>query len=495
MSSPQGVSFPLVDGARASTSTATGIIADAVRAVDPELAERVAASKAWRTEYIEHFGRLTALSADPQAAVAIAAAGLESMRRRIQLSQDGVEVALADAAPTGRAVRDEVTVAGSAALVEHLAIPYHGRSLAGAELREQLRRWLETGVVEAGFVSAIEFAIDHPEILRIPGRRVALVGAAAEMGPLEPLVAWGADVLALDVPVPAVWSRIEATAAAGAGTVTAPVFDDVPGIDTTREPGAVAQWLLSHAAPKNGLVFGMHAYADGGQHVLVSAATDAIAQWLIDARADTALAWLGTPTDSYLVPASVMSESRDRWSSRPAALRVVQAVTRTAARGALLRPAYATANDGTDWGVADIMLPMQGPNYALAKRLQRWRSVVAANSGTTASFNVAPASWTRSVTKNRVFNVAYSGASRFKVEIFPADTARWLMAAKLAADLAMPAPTPGGAHPEALMYADANHGGFWRAAYDPKSVLGLAAVAGLPATALKAARARVPGKG
>lgn len=39
---------------------------------------------------------------------------------------------------------------------------------------------------------------------------------------------------------------------------------------------------------------------------------------------------------------------------------------------------------------------------------------------------------------------------------------------------------PERAHPEALLWDSTAHGGLWRAGYEPRSVLGSAAVAGLP---------------
>ncbi len=490
-----GVNFPLVGGARASTPTAIGIVADAARVADPELADRIESATSWRSDYVEYFAELTALSADPWAAVAIATAGLDSMRRRIRIldggsDDSGRETALCEAATVDQCAHSELRLAGSTAPADRLEIPYRGAVLAGSSLRDQLKRWREVGVVEPGFVSSIELAIDNPDILRVPGRRVALVGAAAEMGPLEALTMWGADVLALDVPVPRVWERIRAIASVGAGTVTVPVCGETPGIDIVREPMEAVAWILGQTSPTTGLVFGMHAYADGGEHVLLSAAADTIGGALSRER-DTALAYLGTPTDSYLVPGVVMDDSRRRWDNRSALLKVTQEAARALTGGGVFRPAYAADHDGDDWGVADVMIPIQGPNYALAKRMQRWRSIAVASRGGLASFNVAPASWTASVTKNRVFNVAYSGASHFGVEIFPADTARWLMAAKLAADLATEPSAGESAHPEALMYADANHGGFWRTAYEPKSVLGVAALAGLPTTVVQDLRARI----
>src|SRR6185437_17065399 len=116
------------------------------------------------------------------------------------------------------------------------------------------------------------------------------------------------------------------------------------------------------------------------------------------------------------------------------------------------RPAYADAVP-----VADALIEQQGPNYAIAKRLQRWRGLTAADSGGQVSFNVAPATWTRSVTKNRVLAAAYEGARHFGIEIFEPATTRVLMAALLVHDLNRdPAEAP---QAEALFSDGAAHGG------------------------------------
>ena len=92
----------------------------------------------------------------------------------------------------------------------------------------------------------------------------------------------------------------------------------------------------------------------------------------------------------------------------------MQAPAKLLSAGRFYRPAYA---DGAP--VADALVVQQGPNYALAKRLQRWRGVVSESEGRRVSFNVAPATLTRSVTKNRILAAAYAGAHHFGIEIFP----------------------------------------------------------------------------
>jgi hypothetical protein len=69
------------------------------------------------------------------------------------------------------------------------------------------------------------------------------------------------------------------------------------------------------------------------------------------------------------------------------------------------------------------------------------------------------------------------------VEVFDPSTSTTLMAAMLVHDLRNPESS---AHPETslanpmdLFVSGANHGGLWRAAYAPRSVLGIAALLGM----------------
>src|SRR5205085_5444356 len=110
----------------------------------------------------------------------------------------------------------------------------------------------------------------------------------------------------------------------------------------------------------------------------------------------------------------------------------------------LLRPAYPA---GSDPGICDSLVAQQGPNYALAKRLQRWRATVARDAGAAVSMNVAPPTRTRSVTRNRVLAAAYAGAHRFGLEVFEPATTRVLMAALLVHDLHAGGDGPAQAHP------------------------------------------------
>jgi hypothetical protein len=155
-------------------------------------------------------------------------------------------------------------------------------------------------------------------------------------------------------------------------------------------------------------------------------------------------------------------------------MRLARPALRGVSAGRLLRRNYAP---GSDPGINDSLVPQQGPNYALAKRLQRWRATVAQRDGIGVSLNVAPPTRTRSVLKNRALASAYAGAHRFGIEVFEPATSNTLMAALLVHDL-----RTGATLAQAPWRAEAQgavHGGLWRAAYDPRSALGLAVVLGL----------------
>jgi hypothetical protein len=237
----------------------------------------------------------------------------------------------------------------------------------------------------------------------------------------------------------------------------------------------LADWVAGLDGP---LTLGNYVYADGAANLRVCAAADALTLRLQAARDDLALAFLATPTDVFAVPRDAVAQSVRAYETRTAIAKLAGRPLRTLSGGRLLRRAYVP---GADPGVNDSLVAQQGPNYALAKRLQRWRASVARAGGATVSLNVAPPTRTRSVIKNRALAAAYAGAHRFGVEAFEPETTRVLMAALLVHDLN----TGGGpahAHPWQDEAYAAAHGGLWRIAYAPRSALGLAALLGYGAT-------------
>jgi len=479
-----GVLFPLIDGRRSTQSTAKAVFADAARGVAPDVADAIEHSRNWHKDYVAHLSTLERVSAlSPKSALSVAADGLFALHERMVFARDGDELSLSHALDRWQSSPFEtVTLDGLAPHPRRLVIPYRGQELSGDALHRQLDEWVRRGVIEPSCADALRLVDAQPDWLDASDITVALVGAAAEMSPLPALLEWGATVAAVDLPRPAVWERIVSAARAGSGRVLAPATGDaIAGADLLTQLPEIRSWLTGLATP---LVFGNYAYADGAMFVRVAAAADALTADLTASGTARALAYLASPTDVFAVPMPVVDAARAGGDVKRRG-RVIGGPLRTLTGSRMFTPNYRVVVDGEDgqrFGLADSVVPQQGPNYALAKRLQRWRAVVARETVLT-SANVAPATKTKSVMKNRVLAAAYSGASRYGVEVFETRTSSTLMAALLLHDLRNPKaaahPDTMLSHPLGLFVDQAAHGGLWRLPWEPRSVLPLAAVEGL----------------
>ncbi len=529
---PAGVVFPLDDAGRRSTSAlGRSVVADALRRTDPAGALGAEQETNWRSGYLTHFRRLIEAGlASRDAALAIAADGLGSLHRRMRAAgSDGAEREL-DALLTdpARRVLGTVKVTGTGEPADELVLPYRGEGLRGDALRRRLDAWVSAGIIEPSCAEAVRLVAANPQWLRLPGRTVGVLGAGSEIGPLPVLLSWGATVAGVDLAQPRIWDRVLGIARSSAGTLLVPA--DVEGgaanggaanggaansgaaaggaanggaanggaaaggaaaggagggtggeaglarragADLGAEVPEIADWLAGVEGP---LVLGNYVYADGGANVRVCLAADVLTLRLQAELHDLALAFLATPTDVFAVPADAVAQSARAYAERPLAVKLAGRPLRALSGGRLLRRAYVP---GADPGISDCLVAQQGPNYALAKRMQRWRASVAREAGTPVSLNVAPPTRTRSVVKNRALAAAYAGAHRFGAEVFEPDTCRVLMAALLVHDLnAGPRPPEAATHPWQDEAAAAAHGGLWRVAWAPRSALGLAALLG-----------------
>jgi hypothetical protein len=486
------VTFPVsADGRRSTSALGKAVVADALSRVDPAGARDASREAKWRSGYLTHFRRLieTGLTSK-QAAVSVARDGLASLHGRMRvIRHDEPETGLGTlASAPARHELAAIPVAGGGTTDRELAVPYRGERLSGSALLRQLDAWVAAGVIEPSCADAVRAVAASPEWLALPGSTVVVLGAGAEVGPLPVLLSWGARVIGIDLPRPDIWDRVLETARRSGGTLLVPVVQceagqtgpeaagDLArraGFDLTDDVPAVADWLAGLDGP---LVLGNYVYADGAANVRVASAVDALTVRLHAERRDVALAFLATPTDVFAVPAEAVAQSARAYAARSPAAKLGGWPLRTLSGGRLLHPAYPP---GADPGICDSLVAQQGPNYALAKRLQRWRATVARDAGALVSMNVAPPTRTRSVTKNRVLAAAYAGAGRFGVEVFEPATTKVLMAALLVHDLHTGRPAAG--HPWQDEARAAAHGGLWRTAYAPRSALSLAALLGYAA--------------
>jgi len=492
----EGITFPAGgDGRVSSMATGRAILADSVRAADPQLAARIEHTDDWRHGYLTPVrDSVLAAAVHPAQAAQMAAEGLASARRRFQFAREGSLGGLDTALVSDRRL-GTATIRGRSAGETGFSVPYGGQRLFDADLRRQLDLWVQAGVAEPEFAASLHLLLDNPDWLDLSDLQFAVLGAGAEMAPTRSLLRWGATVHAIDLPGPATWSRLIAIARATSGVLHLPlaspeedhpvvhpdedqVIAELAGVDLLTDTAEIAHWL---ARGDGALTLGSYAYADGARHVRLSVAVDVIVESLRSAGRPLQLAYLASPTDVNLVPIAAVEESQRRWRARGVST-VLQLPMRMARK---FEPNYsnATAHVDAEHGLNDSIIEQQGPNYILAKHLQRWRALVAHSEGTAVSINIAPMTRTQSVIRSRALKAGYSGAARFGIEVFEPATSTALMAGLLVHDLRNPAGSaqPGSTlgNPLELVSSNAIHSGLWRTAYAPRSVLTFAAMLGL----------------
>lgn len=495
----RGIQFVAdASGRRSSSAAGRTILAAAVQGLDPAAAEACRAERRWRQAYPRHVRALVERqAAAPEATVASCRAGIDAAWAAVEFVAGGSRQALRDAmasAPPAAYTTLRLQGRGEAAPARW-EVPLRGRRLHGDALARQIDDWCGRGVIEPSCAQALHAARTHPEWFDLSDRHVALLGAGSEAGPLGWLAAWRANVVAVDLARGPVWKRIGERIVAGNGTLTAPVAAGttlggdpridlmLAGADLLTQAPQVAAWLGSLGVA---LDLGCIAYADGEKHVRLTLAMDAVADALCRADRRTTLAWMATPTDVFAVPEAIAAAVMAAYEQRGLLERLARAGIRAGSGGRSFAPhveRLVDAPDGSRRGVVDALVIEQGPNYALAKRLQQWRAIVARDAGHAVSMHVAPSTTTASVVSNPLLAAGFRGAKAFDVEVFEPGTTNALMAALWVHDLRNPQaranPEVPVAHPLDLLTDGAAHGGLWRVPYLPRSVLPFAALLGL----------------
>lgn len=494
----EGIQFvPGEDGERSTTRANKAICSAALERIDPPAARAARAEANWRKRYPRHLRALTEAGvARPEHALAIASAGLAAAWEQVEFIRDGAVHTLAEAMRRPRPdalFRVELCGQGPPA-IEPWSVPYRGRRLQGEELLAQVARWEGAGIIEPSHARALRRVSEHPEWFDLSDRTLVLLGAGSEAGPLAALARWRANIVAVDLPDPARWERIAELVARGNARLIAPVrqpvapdapvtqWSGLAGADLLTQTPEIAAWLLSLDTP---LDIAALAYLDGERHLRVSLAMDAIIANVSAARPETTLMYMATPADVFAVDEALARATMQNGAEARPFGPIAAGVLRGLSAGRSLQPHVRGLLDGSNgkrYGIVDGIFVEQGPNYALAKRLQQWRAITARAAGQRVAINVTPSTMTRSVIKNPALKAGYDGADLFGIEIFEPETTSALTAAlwvhdlrcnDCAADPAHPL-----AHPLELLTEGANHGGLWRCGFLPRTALPLAALVG-----------------
>lgn len=497
---PRGIVWPVTEvkangeELRASTATAKEILAAAVGAVDPALAEKVMNEKKWRFGYVKHLiNMVEAQCKSPEDALKVANAGLNKAYTSFQfVSKDGkTTTSFASAmSATNDAKFCTGFVKGELAPPKDkkLEIAYKGKKISGEELKAQVKKWVEYGTIEPSAGEAIVRASDNPDWIGkdLENKYFVLLGAGSAMGPFEVLMQLGANVVAIDLDRPGIWKKLIERARNSSGSITFPMTkeqkscandDDVyaaSGCNLFTETPLIRDWLVD-LQPGKQFVVGNYAYLNGALHVQVSLAMDAICRDLCERRTGTCLAYLCTPTDLHLIPKeahdAALANYRE-YAKRPFCMLMRMLGGKRFLRKNVRDP---VEGEGGPFYYVNGISVAQGPNYALAKRMQHWRAIIARSKGNLVSSNVAPSTSTASVVQNRTFAWAYEGMPYFRpYEIPTPDTSKTVMIAILLNDLNDPGsvanPKRKLANPNQLFAYGSFHGGVWRCAYEIDSI-------------------------
>jgi hypothetical protein len=225
------------------------------------------------------------------------------------------------------------------------------------------------------------------------------------------------------------------------------------------------------------VTIGCYVYLDSEAHVRVALACDAIMKGIYEDRKDkstVSLAFLCTPTDVHLVPEEASKQAHK--AHKELRSKIVAPIGLVNRKMLVKNAQPAVEVKGDKYYYVDGLVVNQGPNYALAKRMQHWRAILAYDAGCVVSSNVAPSTATLSVVHNRQFAWAYDGMPFFKpMEIFQPATSNAVMAGLLIHDISNPQAVarPGLTvlkNPYQLFSYGAFHGGVWRSAYKVGSI-------------------------
>jgi len=281
-----------------------------------------------------------------------------------------------------------------------------------------------------------------------------------------------------------VWKRLITIAEESCGTITFPLKKPQTEIKDSEDlyanaggnliTGApeILNWLKT-VYPEQPLVVGCYVYLDGEAHVRVALACDGIMKGLSESRKKLTFAFLCTPTDVHVIPDEARRAALANYNSMNWRNLLMLPIRLLGSQNILAKNALppVKTNDGKEISLVDALVVPQGPNYALAKRMQHWRAMVAReDQQCSVSTHIAPSTATASVVHNRSFAWAYDGMPYFKpMEIFEQQTSNAVMGALLIHDIRNPQSV---ANPQVqlgnayeLFKHCGFHGGMWRVGY------------------------------
>eukprot|EP01095_Lingulamoeba_sp_RSL-Kostka_P001173 TRINITY_DN1165_c5_g1_i1.p1 TRINITY_DN1165_c5_g1~~TRINITY_DN1165_c5_g1_i1.p1 ORF type:complete len:531 (+),score=220.26 TRINITY_DN1165_c5_g1_i1:70-1662(+) len=490
-----GILWPEIKNGRfASTGTGLKIWSAATAgAGNDELAQKILTEKNWRKNYnklvVEH---VKACLQSPEAAYGAAEAGIKTLQESFNFKRGEEVTPLLEAMENIDGTFELGRIKGTGKQKTKLEVPYHGKIVHDIMLKKLVKDWQKYGTIEKSCADSIINVVDNKDWIDLSEEYFVLFGASSAMGPYLTLMELGANIIAIDINRRNTWEFLIEKAKKSSGTLYFPlskpqseIKDDEElynsaGCDLLSQTPEIKNWLLS-LFPEEEFTVGCYVYLDSEAHVRLALACDVITQYLIKNREFSVnLAYLCTPTDIHVIAEEASQAALNNYNEMGLANISVLPIRTFFGNKYLTKnaiPPIAGAN-GENFYIVDGLVNAQGPNYALAKRMQHWRAILARKNECVVSSNVAPSTATKSVVHNRQFAWAYDGMPFFKpIEIFEQETSNAIMCALLINDInnekSVSNPESSAIelkNPFELFRYNACHGGVSRCAYKVGSI-------------------------
>ena len=335
---------------------------------------------------------------------------------------------------------------------------YRGQRWGAAQFGELAAQLVQRHVITTAAGEALTWVgqdLLSDGALNLQGRKIAVMGAGAEMAPTRLWLQAGADVLWLDtVPPPDDWLSDEGLAGR--------LYWPQRNVDLLRRPQEVLATLAEFAGSDK-LDLGLYAYAPGQAREMrltstMNAIVDALDHGLV-----ASVTTLVSPTTPTRLQQSDLDVMADRLRQRP----LWEALL---GRAGLLGRGGGAAKSGA-CAASLTVVPIQGASYQVAQYVGKVLAAEVWAGGQTwrVSANTAAITRTRSLA-HPVFTAAFGGAEALRVETLTPRQSRCINGLLALHDWAAPeAPVPG---------AIRVHGAIHAVPYPLESALRIAAAIG-----------------
>lgn len=364
----------------------------------------------FRTSYPEALPRFEAARAGSSRRVDIARVVVAAANERLVMHPDGTPIGDAVARPAEPLPTEMRSFDGHTRL--HPCVALDGAERTGSDLVDAVSAMVERGSASASVAEAISWLVDAAgtDGIDLTGRRIAMLGAGAELAPTRLWLEGGADVLWIDVADPPA-ELLERDDLAGS-------LRWVPGganllTDADRVRATIEEFAGGERAD-----LGLYAYAGGNARewrltTAMNAIVDALPSGLVHGVAMlVSPTTCGVLTDAEVAAEAARRAGSSRWLRTLARLRALGSVDGHATVGGV----------ATNRGVVSI----QGGSYQGAQYVGKMLAAevwAAADPPINVSANTAGVTLTASL-RHPVFETAFAGAKALGVETYsPVTTA------------------------------------------------------------------------